>query len=201
MDFSLSSRFDTSFTSFCSRPAMGGSNSTAQKQAASAAPRRSEPQLHKLHKKQEEILLLMMPVYYCADALTPDEHKIAADSWQQILNNTAPGFLALKKNNPDFKFTSSIFFFYDSFYTRLFDIHPLARALFKDTKSQRNSLVKMVSLGLSEAADVGRYEKTLVMLAEIHNEKGVKAIECKTYDIRHPATLLHHVATSIFHTD
>jgi hemoglobin-like flavoprotein len=132
-----------------------------------------------LDKTEEEIVMLMMPVYYCADILTKDEHKMASASWQLILNNTAPGYLALKKNNPNFKFTSSILFFYDTFYLRLFDIHPLARDLFKDAKSQGKFLVKMISLSLSEHADVVKYEKTLIKLAEIHNERGVKAIECK----------------------
>lgn len=132
-----------------------------------------------LDKTEEEIVLLMMPVYYCADILTRDEHKMASDSWQLILNNTAPGFVHLKSTTPNFKFTSSILFFYDTFYQRLFDIHPLARDLFKDAKSQGKFLVKMISLSLSEHNDVVKYEKTLIKLAEIHNERGVKAIECK----------------------
>lgn len=132
-----------------------------------------------LDKTEEEIVLLMMPVYYCADILTREEHKMASDSWQLILNNTAPGFVHLKNTTPNFKFTSSILFFYDTFYQRLFDIHPLARDLFKDAKSQGKFLVKMISLSLSEHSDVIKYEKTLIKLAEIHNERGVKAIECK----------------------
>eukprot|EP00401_Gymnodinium_catenatum_P081185 CAMPEP_0117528724 /NCGR_PEP_ID=MMETSP0784-20121206/37461_1 /TAXON_ID=39447 /ORGANISM="" /LENGTH=131 /DNA_ID=CAMNT_0005325017 /DNA_START=314 /DNA_END=709 /DNA_ORIENTATION=- len=35
----------------------------------------------------------------------------------------------------------------------------------------------MISLSLSEMQDVIKFEKTLVKLAEIHNERGVKAIE------------------------
>lgn len=44
-------------------------------------------------------------------------------------------------------------------------------------KSQGKFLVKMISLSLSEANDADKFERTLVKLAEVHNERGVKAVE------------------------
>lgn len=58
-------------------------------------------------------------------------------------------------------------YYYNCFYERLFDIHPLARDLFKDFNSQGKFLVKMISLSPSEKADPDKYEKTLVKLAEM----------------------------------
>lgn len=144
---------------------MGGTGSTADQSSAA------------LGKNDEEIVLLMMPVFYNAEVLSKEEHKLATECWQAVLNNSAPGFLQKKKSDPNFKFPTAILYFYDCFYSRLFDIHPLARDLFKDAKSQGKFLVKMISLSLSEMADVVKFEKTLVKLAEIHNERGVKAIE------------------------
>ncbi len=109
-----------------------------------------------------------------------EERKLASDAWNLILNDKAPEFLA-KKGTQGFEYMSSVIFFYDTFYARLFDIHPMARALFKNgMKSQGKFLVQMISLALSELDDKPKFERTLVKLAEVHNYRGVKAVECES---------------------
>jgi hypothetical protein len=132
-----------------------------------------------LHRNEQEIVKLMMPVYYNDEKVTLEEKEAAASSWQAILDNTAPEFLRQQKADPNFPHPSSMVYFYNSFYARLFDIHPLAKDLFRDVKSQGKFLVKMISLALSEDQDPKKYESTLIKLAEIHNERGIKAVECK----------------------
>lgn len=149
---------------------MGGGNSKNDRKSASGTSN--------LLKSEEDIVRLMMPVYYNEEPITQDELDIAHNSWKLILNNTSPEFMARKKD-PSFTFPTCIMYFYNSFYDRLFDIHPLAKDLFKDMRSQGKFLVKMISLALSEKSDPVKYEKTLAKLAEIHNERGVKAVECK----------------------
>lgn len=121
----------------------------------------------------------MMPVYYNESMITRDEHAAASACWQMILNNTAPAFLEQRKASQEFyrRFTTSIMYFSHCFYARLFNIHPMAKDLFKDMKSQGKFLVKMISLSLSEMSDAEKFEKTLIKLAEIHNDRGVKAVE------------------------
>ncbi len=56
----------------------------------------------------------------------------------------------------------------------------MARYLFKSgMRSQGKFLVQMISLSLSELADPAKFDKTLTKLAEVHYERGVKAVECK----------------------
>jgi hypothetical protein len=50
-------------------------------------------------------------------------------------------------------------------------------------KSQGKFLVKMISLALSELEDRNKFEKNLVKLALMHYERGVKAVECKSFRI------------------
>jgi hypothetical protein len=50
-----------------------------------------------------------------------------------VLTDTAPGFLEQKKMEQGL--TSGISFFYDSFYARLFDVHPGSKTLFTGIKS------------------------------------------------------------------
>lgn len=149
---------------------MGGGASKNDKKSASGTSN--------LAKTEEEIVRLMMPVYYNEEPIVQEELDIAHNSWKQILNNTSPEFL-LKRKDKSFTFPTCIMYFYSSFYDRLFDIHPLAKNLFRDMRSQGKFLVKMISLALSEKSDPVKYEKTLAKLAEIHNERGVKAVECK----------------------
>lgn len=131
-----------------------------------------------LNGRSEEIILLMLPVYYNDSPLTLEERELAARSWSMVLNGNSENFLKLSKD-PKFPHQNCIIFFYNSFYSRLFDVHPLAKDLFKDMNSQGKFLVKMISLALSEHEDPEKFQNTLVKLAEIHNDRGIKAVECK----------------------
>lgn len=132
-----------------------------------------------LHKSETEIIRLMFPVYYTIEVISHEERKRALDSWNMILDDKSPEFLS-KRGKPDFAYTSCVTFFYDSFYTRLFDIHPMCKQLFKNgMRSQGKFLVKMISLAMSELEDPEKFDKNLVKLAEIHYQRGVKAVECK----------------------
>ena len=130
-----------------------------------------------LQRTQNEIVHLMMPLYYNKKLLTPHERELAVKSWNLIVTDTAPGFLA-KKGKKNFLYHSSVTFFYDTFYSRLFDIHPMCKQLFKSgMRSQGTFLVKMISLALSELEDPAKFDNTLKRLAEVHYERGVKAME------------------------
>lgn len=131
-----------------------------------------------LNRSEAEIVRLMLPIYYTSESITDAELEMAKKAWAVIMNNTAPEFLRLKQS-PDFPHATCIKYFYSKFYERFFDIHPLARDLFKDVNQQGHFLVKLISLSLSEKDDPVKYEATLVKLVEIHNERGVKAIECE----------------------
>lgn len=156
---------------------MGGAPSTPQKLT-------DKEKKMTLKKTQQEVVKLMMPVYYTPETIDATERKYAVDSWNLIVTARSPEYLA-QKSSPDFQYGSCITFFYDSFYKRLFDIHPMCRQLFrKGMQSQGTFLVKMISLSLSELEDPNKFDKTLIKLAEVHFQRGVKAIECKySYDI------------------
>ncbi len=106
-----------------------------------------------LNKSQNTVVALMMPLYYSGEDISVEERQFASDAWQLILHDTSPEYLA-RKTDPDFTYASCVTFFYDTFYLRLFDIHPMAKALFKSgMKSQGKFLVQMISLSLSELDD------------------------------------------------
>lgn len=133
-----------------------------------------------LKQSETEILRLMFPLYYTEELLTDAELESATNCWSLILSNRAPGFVSVKKD-PNCSYPTSIAYFYNVFYKRLFDINPMSRDLFKDVNTQGKFLVKMLSLSLSEKRDPEKYEQTLRKLAEVHNERGIKAIECKSH--------------------
>lgn len=142
-------------------------------------------------KDGREIIRLMMPVYYTEEPITADEHFFAEQAWQKIISNDAPAYAAYCAESPEFaeKYPSCIRFFSDCFYGRLFDVHPLSRPLFRDLTSQGKFLVKMITLSLSELTDPAKFENILVRLAEVHNHRGVKAVECKCRPVRLPSFL------------
>lgn len=128
--------------------------------------------------KTDDIVKLLMPLYYIEEPLTVEEHKLASDSWDNILNSRSPIFKDKKKNQKNFFYPDCVSFFYHRFYSRLFDIYPGAKELFMNTRSNGKFLVKMISLSLSEFDDPEKFEATLIKLAHLHNEKGIKALEC-----------------------
>jgi len=140
-------------------------------------------QSSKLLKSAEaDVVKLMMPVYYSLKELSIEERKLAKSTWDLIVHDKSPEFLS-NKGKPEFHYTCCVSFFYDSFYTRLFDIHPMSRQLFVNgMKSQGKFLVKMIGLALSETelCGVDIFEKTLLHLTNVHFERGVKAVECKS---------------------
>lgn len=136
-----------------------------------------------LGKSPEAIVEIMMPLYYEARDLAPNERKIADDSWQLIVKDKAPNFLT-KLGSSDFHYKSCLTYFYDTFYMRLFDVHPLSKELFKTgMKGQSNALIRMLafmlSVALSDNSKPEEFKANMAKLAHRHHQMGVKAVECK----------------------
>jgi hypothetical protein len=75
-------------------------------------------------RNENIIVSIMMPVYYTTDPLSSEEIGKAAASWQTIVDDTAPEFVRLK-GSADFEYSTAMTFFFDTFYNRFFDIHPV----------------------------------------------------------------------------
>jgi hypothetical protein len=58
------------------------------------------------------------------DEPTQDDIDLAQRKWNLIINDVSPHFNK-KKGSPGYTQSSCIMLFYDSFYQRLFDIHPV----------------------------------------------------------------------------
>lgn len=58
------------------------------------------------------------------------------------------------------------------------DVHPHCKPMFASgMKTQGKFLVGMIQLSLNQLANPEKFNGTLVKLAEVHNERGVKAVE------------------------
>lgn len=148
---------------------MGGALATTSQSHALFHPRINE----------NEMVKYLMPVYYIDEDLTLEESKAASTAWDLILQDKSPEYLRRKASEPNFPYGCCVTFFYDGYYSRLFDIHPNCRPLFKNgMKAQGRFLVKMITLSLSEFEDRERFDRTLVKLAEVHYDRGVRAVEC-----------------------
>lgn len=150
---------------------MGGALSTAK--------------MKQLKASQEQVIKLLMPVYYTEENLSKEEQQLAKECWACVISDKTPEFLS-REGKSGFPYNSCAVFFYDSFYTRLFDIHPASRRLFIDSvQSQGRFLVKLIGLALSDGVhdNPELFDTSLMHLATVHFEHGVRAAECK-YSIR-----------------
>ena len=75
-------------------------------------------------RSDAEVVSIMMPVFFVREDVSKEDAAIAIESWDLILNDTSPYFLE-KRGSPGFEQASCIMFFYDAFYSRLFDVHPV----------------------------------------------------------------------------
>ena len=78
------------------------------------------------HKSEAEIVRLMMPLYYTTDPVTDADLENAKLVWTMIIDDTAPEYVKFKETPEGANISSCVMYFYDSFYTRLFDIHPVS---------------------------------------------------------------------------
>ena len=61
----------------------------------------------------------------------------------------------------------------------------MAKPMFKaGLKSQGKFLVKMISLSLTSIMDKPKFVDTMTKLAEVHNNRGVKSVECENIIIQ-----------------
>lgn len=152
---------------------MGGTSSTLNLSNKSSHTQGS-------NKNPKEVSRVVMPIYFTEDDVSEDERKLAVDSWQLILDEKAPEYLE-KKQDLSFPYQSACTFFYDSFYVRLFDVHPDCRHLFrKGIKSQGRLLMKLISLCLAQIIDP-KINKILTDIATSHFHFGVHAVECNLF--------------------
>ena len=128
--------------------------------------------------RQDEEDISCFPAYYVKDAsITENDVVLCRASWKLITDGTSSTYLETKSmdNNQS---VSSVAYFCDKFYSRLFEILPQARELFKNNiQVQGRHLVGIVSTALNQLRDAGRVEQMLVGLAHAHSKYGVKAAQ------------------------
>lgn len=122
----------------------------------------------------------VLPIYYTKDELTDTELEAVLKVWGLITSSRAETYVHLRRFNPSFGFSNCSEYFYQLFYDKLLDVHPGAKVLFKkDNKRMRQYFVGSFTMLLDSINDVDKFNRTLVSLAHVHNNIGVKAIECK----------------------
>eukprot|EP01039_Chlorochromonas_danica_P002896 gene2896-3161_t len=124
---------------------------------------------------EEEIVALLMPLYYTTEPLTAEEREAAVYVWKLIVKNQCQHFNTYKTMHPE-RFKTVADFLHITFYERLFEIHPSCRSLFTRDISKMN-LIPMVSLCLTKFDDPVGLKRSLANLVNVHNHIGVKAVE------------------------
>ena len=131
-----------------------------------------------LEQTEEELTELMMPPYFIRNVVvTEDDIKLGRASWKLILDGRSRVFLELKSTTGH-ESASCLTWFYDSFYTRLFDVNPSARPLFKtNLQSQGRVLMGVISTALNQLKDPDSFNQMLVNLAHVHSQRGVRGMQ------------------------
>ena len=106
-------------------------------------------------RSDQECIDLVLPLFYTKQPITSAELDAAVVVWRMIMNNTSAHFKQLKKNGgPSFEFNTCMELFYHTFYTRMFDVHPIAKSLFhRSINKQGTFFVRFISMALSQLND------------------------------------------------
>ena len=133
----------------------------------------------------EAAMALVMPIYYTKTELSADEKEAAVTVWKMIINNRCAHFSLLKEQarvtGEDFPHVICSDYFSTLFYDRLFQVHPLCKGLFANSKMKmRMNFMSIITLLLNAMdEEPTKFVKTLENLARVHNTIGVRAVECK----------------------
>jgi hypothetical protein len=127
----------------------------------------------------EKAVGIVMPMYYTALPLTMEEKDAALVPWKSILSNKCENFNRLKSTTPDFPHNICLDLFIANFHSRLFDVHPICKSLFRGKNTMFANIARMLNLFLDELDNETKLFKILDSLVNNHNKLGIKAIECK----------------------
>lgn len=132
------------------------------------------------HRHEEDLLYIVLPVYYTSQALLPHEKEFVIKSWKQIVNARAPEFWRIKKEKGEEEPSKTpLEYFGHHFWTHFIDVHPACRALFtKGTSKLGVAFGRMISFLVSEMDDRDKLRNNLTTLINSHNKMGIKAAEC-----------------------
>jgi sulfur relay (sulfurtransferase) DsrC/TusE family protein len=116
---------------------------------------------------------IVMPPYYIEDAfLSEEEMTHIRESWQLIMDDKAAGYLKSKEEGDLSEEHSGVVFFYESFYKRLFDVHPSSRTLFQSNLDKMGAmLVGMLTSAVSLLNNISELAPRLEGLAKMHSKK------------------------------
>lgn len=134
-------------------------------------------------KSKEEIVKLVLPVYYTEEAITPRDQQLIHSSWNMVTGDSAPEYLEERKR-PNFPHETCLSYFCYLFYSRLFQIHPEAKPLFEHAISLQEMkhgkvVLKMIAVFIKAMENDPEHLQMLVKLAEQHYSRGIKAVQCK----------------------
>jgi len=119
-----------------------------------------------------------LPSYHVKNLLVSEEDvALAKASWDLILNDKSPEYMRLLSGKNPIT-VSCLVWFYDSFYERLFEIHPTSREQFKGSmKKQGMVLVKIIGISIGLRDEESRVSQILVSISKSHAVRGIKAHE------------------------
>eukprot|EP00455_Lapot_gusevi_P028766 TRINITY_DN307_c0_g2_i1.p1 TRINITY_DN307_c0_g2~~TRINITY_DN307_c0_g2_i1.p1 ORF type:complete len:313 (+),score=31.16 TRINITY_DN307_c0_g2_i1:66-941(+) len=119
------------------------------------------------------------PAYCVAEPdVTPERLQLVRSSWQAIFDGETEPYLTLKKEHPC---KTSLVFFFDTFYNRLFEVAPNTRPLFKNNMDvQGRALVKMLHAAISRLLVHPELKTLLRECAERHNSYGATVYDFHT---------------------
>jgi len=120
----------------------------------------------------------VLPIYYTKEELTQSELEAVIKVWGLITSSRAQTFVHSRRLNPQFGFSNCSEYFYELFYEKLLETHPGAKVLFKkNNKRMRQYFIGSFTMLLDSVNDVEKFTRSLVSLAHVHNNIGVKALE------------------------
>ena len=111
-----------------------------------------------------------LPAYHVKNlTVSAEDVSKAKKSWNLILDDKSPEYMRLMSDGISSPINvSCLVWFYDSFYERLFQIHPSSRELFRGSmKKQGLVLAKIIGISIGLRDDEVRVTQILVAIAKV----------------------------------
>jgi len=120
------------------------------------------------------------PEYYVKDVVLADEDiELAKESWMIVMSgdNTKPFLTRLEADPNEFRYSSTLTWFYDAFYEKFFEVCPDAEPMFHKVSmlKQGRLIAAVISSSLDSLKNPAHLEEKLIKNTKRHNGKGIKS--------------------------
>lgn len=128
-------------------------------------------------KSVNSIVDKLMPLYYQKDPVTAEDIYLTENSWRVIIEGNSPLMHEMRQATGLHE-ADGMDLYKELFFSRLFDVHDAARALFSDRAIRSGKFIGAIfQLCFKQLENPKEFRQEMVSVAQTHCQWGIRTVE------------------------